>query len=112
MITSISVIEHIPDTAKPGHPTPLTWFLDAAHRLLRPGGLLVLTTDYWDAIGPDTAHFHWMRDRIYNPESLQALERRCRRIGFVPYGGTDRTWHGPQLYDYAMASLVLTKEMA
>jgi hypothetical protein len=111
IITSISVIEHIRDVAAPGTKTPLTLFLEAAHRILCPGGLLVLTTDYWNAEGPDTAHFHWMRERIYNPDSLRRLEARCHKIGFTTFGGVDRTWHGPQLYDYAMASLVLTKEL-
>jgi SAM-dependent methyltransferase len=111
VVTAISVIEHIPDVQeRPGAQTPLTQFLAAAHTLLRPGGLFVLTTDYWDAEGPDVAHFHWMRERIYNPVSFQGLIDRVRKLGFRLFGESDPTWYGPQVYEYAMASLVLVKE--
>lgn len=111
VITCISVIEHIPDAnGRPGRKTDLTLFLEAAHRLLRPGGLLVLTTDYWNAEGLDVAHFHWMRERIYNPTTLKALRVRLKEMGFVTFGGADLKWHGPQVYDYAMAAMAFIKK--
>lgn len=100
ILTCISVIEHIPG---------LSPFFHAAYMLLKPGGLLFLTTDCWDADGPDTAHFHWMRERIYNPESLRQLRTRAHHQGFFCIGSVDWTYHGPQVYDYAVASMTLRK---
>ena len=101
VITCISVIEHVPDVLP---------FVRALHALLRPGGLLLLTTDYWDADGPDVAHFHWMRERIYNKPLAQQLLALLKREGFERFGGTNWTYHGPQVYDYSVLALALTKE--
>ena len=101
VITCISVIEHVPDVLP---------FIRALHTLLRPGGLLLLTTDYWDADGPDVAHFHWMRERIYNKPLAQQLLALLKREGFERFGGTNWTYRGPQVYDYSVLALALTKE--
>jgi Methyltransferase domain len=101
-VVSISTIEHVKD------PLP---FLEACHRALAPGGLLFLTTDYWDQSGPDTAHFHWMRERIYNAFTWGYLSGNCMMMGFREFGGVDLTYHGSHLYgSYTFASLALTKE--
>lgn len=100
ILTCISVIEHVAEVRP---------FLQAAHQLLKPGGLLVLTTDYWDAEGPDVAHFHWMRERIYNAESMRHLLQILRRVGFASFGAADWTYHGAQVYDYSVASLAVVK---
>lgn len=102
VLTCISVIEHIPETA-------MEATLQAMATLLRPGGLLVLTTDAWDQDGPDTAHFHWMRERIYGPAALQVLRGQLTLLGFEPFGEVDYAYPGPQVYDYSFASIVMVK---
>ena len=107
VLLAISVIEHIPDHQ-------LLPFFQAAYDLLRPGGLFFLTTDYWNdphGDGKDRAHFHWMRERIYTPAALIAQGVQLSKIGFVTFGDTAhiQPWPGPQLYDYAMASVACTK---
>ena len=103
ILTCISVIEHIPSD-------DLLDFFKAAHTLLKSGGLFFLTTDYWDAEGPDTAHFHWMRERIYNAGSMRNLTLRLRETGFRSFGGDgDWTYRGHQVYDYSVISLAMVK---
>ena len=101
-VISISTIEHVKE------PLP---FLEACHRALAPGGLLFLTADYWDRWGgPDTAHFHWMRERIYNPMKWGVLAGEASTLGFRMFGGYDMIYGGNHVYDYTFASLALTKE--
>lgn len=102
VLTAISVLEHVPTP----HIRP---FLRACRMLLKPGGLLVLTMDCWDAEGEDTAHFHWMRERIYNVGLLRKLRSDLRELGFTAYGETDWSYHGHQVYDYSIASLTVIK---
>lgn len=102
VLTCISVIEHIPQKQ-------IQEFLRALHRLLKPGGLLVLTTDYWDFEGPDTAHFHWMRERIYTPETLRYLRKKIREVGFDTFGETSLAWNGNIVYDYSLVHLSYVK---
>lgn len=101
IVTCISVLEHVE------HPTS---FLRACARHLRPGGLLFLTVDYWDCEGPDTAHFHWMRQRIYNRPALTDVLTLVRGFGLRRFGGTDWTYHGNQVFDYSFCSLALRKD--
>lgn len=100
LLTCISVIEHVDEVRK---------FCRACHTLLKPGGLFFLTMDYWDAEGPDTAHYHWMRTRIYNRDRVTRLREECRTLGFRRMGQADWAYHGPQLYDYSICSLALLK---
>lgn len=102
ILTCLSVIEHLPAGGIQG-------FLEAAYALLRPGGLFVLTTDFWGTEGPDTAHFHWMRERIYTPDTIRALVQLATSLGFQLLEPPDWTYHGNQVYDYSIASLVLVK---
>jgi len=101
ILTCISVIEHVEEVRK---------FFRACHMLLKPGGLLFLTTDYWDAEGPDTAHFHWMRKRIYNAERMRKLQGDLRELGYASFGHADWAYHGPQVYDYSVCSAAMVKK--
>lgn len=102
VLTALSVLEHIPS------PKP---FLRACARHLAPGGLCFLTVDYWNCEGPDTAHFHWMRERIYNRDSFTDVLTFCReKLGLRRFGAADWTYHGNHVYNYTFCSLALRKE--
>ncbi len=102
---SISVIEHVPD---------LDGFLDACTTMLRPGGLLFLTMDAWDPpsddYAKDTAHFHWMRERIFSVGMIEGLLEALEHRGFTPFGAVDLEYKGNTVYDYTFASLAMIKE--
>jgi len=100
VVTCISVIEHIFDVDR---------FLYHLSCLVAPGGLLVLTMDYWNECGPDLAHFHNMRQRIYCPQTYAQLRAACEPYHLTTFGGLDPTWHGAHVYEYTFASLVLEK---
>lgn len=102
ILCAISVIEHV---AYPSH------FFRACFQLLKPGGLLFLTTDCWHAEGPDTTHFHWMRTRIYNPDKLRKLVMEFKGVA-RRFGQTDWSNHGIHLYGpngYTFASVCARK---
>lgn len=101
VITSISVIEHVAQVRP---------FLRAIRMLLKPGGLLVLTADYWDCEGPDTAHYHWMRQRIYNPDRVTRLLQDGRELGFQIFGTSDWAYPGPQIYGYSVCCVAMTRK--
>jgi hypothetical protein len=104
VVTSISVVEHVEDEWK---------FLSALDRLVRPGGLLFLTMDIADGSSgdKDTAHFHWMRKRIYTPHTWMEMARRFTEDGAYKFlGEQDFSYNGNQLYgSYSFASLALVK---
>jgi hypothetical protein len=101
VVTCLSVLEHV---------EALDPFLSALSGLVAPGGLLVLTFDYWNRCGPDTAQFHHRRQRIFCPQSALKLRHSCAPLQLTPFGGVDLTWHGAQVHDYTFASLVLEKQ--
>jgi len=98
-IYGLSVLDHVD--------APLR-FLRQASRVLRPGGLLVLTFAFWNAEGPDCAAGCDDRLRIYDARSWTKLIAEARRIGFSTFGGHDWAYHGDLLEDHTLASLVLT----
>lgn len=102
VVTALSVIEHVHS---------LDDFLDACTRHLLQYGLLVLTFDIWNRPEheEDTAHFHWMRERIFTPETWQDLSARLIARGFELYGPPDWTYYGDHVYDYSFASLTMVR---
>lgn len=98
----LSVLEHIPDA-------DFEQFLYHLSCLVAPGGLLFLTMDYWDTSTVDTAHFHWMRQRIFTLGSWLYLGQAFKRFQFDSFGEHDLHYHGAQVYDYTFASLALIK---
>jgi hypothetical protein len=100
LVVALSVIDAVRNDAE---------FLYYCSCLLAPGGLLVLTFPFWQRCGADTAVGHNDRFRIYCPKLYQALRAQAAEYLLSPFGGVDPTWHGPQVHDYTLASLVLEK---
>jgi hypothetical protein len=100
VVTCLSVIEHVSDVEQ---------FLYHLSCLVAPGGLLILTMDYWNRCGADRAENRDLRLRIYCPKSYQALRRQVAALHLWTFGGVDPTWHGAHVHDYSFASLVLEK---
>jgi len=101
VVTCISVIEHVGDEER---------FLYHLSSLVAPGGLLVVTMDYWNRCGErDTTTTQDQRRRIYCPRSYQNLRLKCVPLHLHTFGGLDPAFHGNQLGDYTFASLVLEK---
>lgn len=97
----LSVLEHV------AQPRP---FLRACTHLLKPGGLLFLTVDAWDKHGPDTAHFHWMRQRIYNLDTIIKVQQDLRDFGCRSFGGSDWEYGGDQVFNYSFASVAMIRK--
>lgn len=108
VVTCLSVIEHVPD---------LDQFLYHLSCLVAPGGLLVLTTDCTDqpsdpttGFPKDDRHFHWDRQRIFNPQSLEGIQGMLEAHDLSVFGGVDWTYHGDYAnWGYSCASLVMVK---
>ena len=77
--------------------------------LLAPGGLLVLMMPYWQRCGPDVAHGHEARRRIYCPKTYLTLRQAAEKLQLYPFGGVDPTFHGTMVQDHSRATLVLEK---
>jgi hypothetical protein len=101
VVTCVSVITHVPDVEQ------LVYQLSC---LLAPGGLLVLTMEFWNRCGPDQAHHHHQRQRIYCPKTYAALRTLAQSYHLSTFGGLDPAYHGAQVMDYTLASLVLEKK--
>jgi SAM-dependent methyltransferase len=102
VVTCLSVLEHVPVLE-------LDRFCYHLGVLLRPGGLLVLTMDYAEDGTEDPYHFHWMREQIFDDVKVGELAATFYRLGLFVFGERDFTCHGPAVYDYTFASLVLVK---
>lgn len=103
VVTCLSVIEHVDD---------LDRFLYLLSCLVAPGGLLFLTMDCVGAEQhvEDTAHFHWMRKRIFSMYGWEGLSESFQTRGFHLLGDADWVYRGDQLYgSYSFASLALVK---
>lgn len=99
----ISTIEHVPYAGLPS-------FFKALAAVLRPGGLLFLTTDCWGLSGPDTAHFHWMRERIYTMNEWRFVAASFEALGFTFLGDQDWDYHGDSVNgSYSFCCLAMVK---
>lgn len=102
----LSVLEHIKESE-------LERFLYHLSSLVAPGGLLFLTADYTEDVldePHDTYHFHWMREQIFTAStwgSRVVVPFLLR--DFLPFGVSDWTTHGPQVYDYTFVAQALIK---
>ena len=103
-VTCISTIEHVEDFFP---------FLDGLAQVTKPGGVLFLTVDIWDPpveSTRDTAHFHWMRERIFTPKTWRMTAEQLKTKGFRFLGEQDWEYHGNQVYNYSFASIALIKK--
>lgn len=106
VVTCISVIEHVPAAQ-------LEHFLLALGKIVLPGGLLFITTDFTENAAEDNFHFHWMRSQIFDREKLTVVAQQlARESNLQLFGGVDDVYHGATVYDYTFASLCLTKQEA
>lgn len=73
---SISTIEHGVD---------LRSFLEEARRILKPGGLLFLTTDYWEnKIPTNGAHVYGLPWQVFCRDQVEELIASARELGLKP----------------------------
>jgi hypothetical protein len=100
VVTCLSVIEHVKD---------LDRFCYHLSCLVAPGGLLVLTMDYWNKCGPDTTGNKDLRERLFCPKTYGQLRQQLGVFQLTAFGGVDPAWHGTHVWDYSFASLVLEK---
>lgn len=103
IITCTSTIEHVEN---------LEDFLIHLDSVVAPRGLLFLTSDIWGKPSetPDTAHFHWMRKRIFTPETWEHVAKAfAEQFKYRLLGGVDWSYKGDQVYDYSFCSLAMTK---
>lgn len=69
----------------PGDRIPLRERLDQARRLLRPGGIFVLSTEFWDMPDPyDGGERRCARDHLCCRSSVDDLSREALDMGMVP----------------------------
>ncbi len=96
-VTCLSVIEHV------SNPAP---FIKKLATFVKPGGLLVITTDFHPSGRPKVdGHL-----RTYNKKSMTAMITALKKLGFEFFGGKpDWTYNGDNVNSYSFASLVMSK---
>jgi hypothetical protein len=80
VITSLSVIEHGVESES---------FLRESHRILRRGGFLIVSTDYWSSPINTFKEAYGAKVKIFTPEEIHELIRKAKGIGFMPTGEID-----------------------
>jgi SAM-dependent methyltransferase len=107
---SISVIEH---------GVRLAPFLEECHRVLKPGGLLFVTADYWDPkIATNSANHAFGRAwHIFSKEEIERFLFVAEKVGFhlverAPIPPTGQPMIHWQTKDYTAISLLLQKTPA
>ena len=85
-ITSLSVIEHGVDLDK---------YFREMNRVLKPGGLLLTSTDYWkDKIRTDPHE----RDKIFSREEMETVLANISKYGFKLVGPMDYSFQDKVVY--------------
>jgi SAM-dependent methyltransferase len=80
-VTCLSVIEH---------GVPIDPFFTEMHRILRPGGYLIVSTDFWhEPIDARGRRCFGSPVRIFTPEALRGLIQRAASHGFQATGVVD-----------------------
>lgn len=81
VITSISVIEH---------GVNLDRYCAEAARLLRPGGHLITTTDFWcEPITTEGIEAYGHEVRVFTPDDIRRLIQTAEKVGLVPVDDLD-----------------------
>ena len=99
VVVMMELIEHLPD------PAP---YLVATHRLLRPGGCLVLTTPNLSGVSGRVWGRKW---RVMNDEHLNYFDRRTIRRLLVDHGYNDVTV-GTSGFDVGVYAKVLKSTLS
>jgi SAM-dependent methyltransferase len=106
-IACLSVIEHGVD---------LDAYVAEVVRLLRPGGLLVTSTDFWcEPIDTGGQVAFGVPIRIFTPTDIEAFVERARRAGLAPLAPIDLTCRDRAVYwerfglRYTFLNLVLER---
>lgn len=114
VVTCTSTVEHVEN---------LDAFLPHLAGVVASKGLLFITSDIWgeSPSEPDKAHFHWMRKRIFTPESWWELAKKLEdTYGFKILGAVDLRFHREGIlnnqpvensanWGYSFASMALVK---
>lgn len=107
VITCLSVIEH---------GVPFSAFLEESHRILRPGGFLIVSTDYWiSRIDTQGKRAFGADVKVFTRKDIEEFIDLARTIGFVLTDEIDFTteekavhWHDVGL-DYTFIVFALRK---
>jgi SAM-dependent methyltransferase len=86
-IACLSVVEH---------GVSLEAYLAEARRLLRPGGVLITSTDFWcSQLDTQGAEAYGVPVRIFMPDEIRAFDDRARTMGFHRQGSLELTCDDP-----------------
>ena len=104
-VTSVSVLEH-------GFDGPA--FLKEASRLVKPGGYLLSSFDYWpEKIDTGDTRFFGMSWTLFSQEEIYDLIEDAKEYGFHPVGGIATAASGRPIkcagYNYTFGWLALRK---
>lgn len=104
----VSTIEHV-------DPSQYLNALRALIRITKPGGLIYLTSDYFQSVEQaDRSIFRGIQHNLFTPEYTNTFIDTLRTESARPpvrfIGGTDFTYRGDHVNTYSFVSLVLQKD--